>query len=92
MPSSALKEKRSPRDLESRKLWVEYSQAKDDNFAHADIKQAPWQVVNADLKKHARQNCSKHLLSLIPYQDLTPKPVKLKPGKNREGIPAPACG
>ena len=41
-------------DLESRKRWVDYSKAKDDMFAHTDIKQAPWYVVNSDVKKHAR--------------------------------------
>ena len=59
-------------DLESRTRWVEYSRAKDEMFAHCDIKQAPWYVVNADIKKHARLNCIRHLLSQIPYEDLTP--------------------
>jgi polyphosphate kinase 2 len=81
--------KLSPMDLESRKLWEEYSKAKDDNFAHTDIKQAPWYVVNADIKKHARLNCIKHLLSMIPYQDLTPKPVKLPPRKKAKGYVRP---
>ena len=44
---------------------------------HTDIKQAPWYVVNADDKKRARLNCIHHLLSMIPYEDLTPPPVKL---------------
>lgn len=69
--------KLSPMDLESRKRWVEYSKAKDEMFAHTDIKQAPWFVVDADIKKHARLNCIRHLLSMIPYKDLTPKPIKL---------------
>jgi polyphosphate kinase 2 len=69
--------KLSPMDLESRKRWAEYSKAKDQMFAHTDIKQAPWYVVNADIKKHARLNCIKHLLSLIPYEDLTPEPIVL---------------
>jgi polyphosphate kinase 2 len=69
--------KLSPMDLESRKRWVEYSKAKDEMFAHTDIKQAPWYVVNADIKKRARLNCIKHLLSLIPYEDLTPEPIVL---------------
>ena len=69
--------KLSPMDLESRDKWAEYSQAKDNNFAHTDIKQAPWYVVNADIKKHARLNCISHLLSLIQYEDLTPEPIKL---------------
>ena len=31
-------------------------------FAHTDIKQAPWYVVNADDKKRARLNVIRHLL------------------------------
>lgn len=69
--------KLSPMDLESRKRWVEYSRAKDDMFAHTDIKQAPWYVVESDVKKHARLNCISHLLSLVPYDDLTPEVIKL---------------
>ena len=64
-------------DLESRRRWVEYSRAKDEMFAHTDIKQAPWYVVNADKKKCARLNVIRHLLSTIPYRDLTPKPMIL---------------
>jgi polyphosphate kinase 2 len=69
--------KLSPMDVESRSKWVEYSRAKDDMFKYTDIKQAPWYVVNADVKKHARLNCIKHLLSMIPYEDLTPEPIEL---------------
>ena len=71
--------KLSPMDLESRRRWVDYSRAKDEMFAHTDIKQAPWYVVNADNKKCARLNVIRHLLSLLPYEDLTPKPMKLPP-------------
>ena len=69
--------KLSPMDLESRRRWAEYSKAKDDMFAHTDIKQAPWYVVDADVKKHARLNCISHLLSIIPYEDMTPEPIEL---------------
>jgi len=71
--------KLSAMDLESRRRWVEYSRAKDEMFAHTDIKQAPWFVVDAENKKKARLNVIHHLLSLIPYKDLTPKPLKLPP-------------
>ena len=71
--------KLSPIDLESRLRWVDYSRAKDEMFRYTDIKQAPWYVVEADDKKRARLNCIRHLLSLIPYEDLTPKPTKLAP-------------
>jgi polyphosphate kinase 2 len=69
--------KLSPMDLESRKKWLEYSIAKDVMFAHTDIKQAPWYVVNSDVKKHARLNCIAHLLSLVDYKDLTPRHIEL---------------
>ena len=69
--------KLSPMDVESRRRWVEYSRAKDEMFAHTDIKQAPWYVVNADNKEAARLNVIRHLLSMIPYEDLTPEPLKL---------------
>jgi len=73
--------KLSPMDLESRERWVEYSKAKDEMFKYTDIKQAPWYVVRADDKKLARLNCISHLLSLIPYKDLTPKAFELAPRK-----------
>jgi polyphosphate kinase 2 len=69
--------KLSPMDLQSRSRWVEYSRAKDDNFAHTDIPEARWWVVNSDDKKRARLNVITHLLSMIPYRDLTPPPIKL---------------
>jgi polyphosphate kinase len=69
--------KLSPMDLQSRARWAEYSRAKDEMFAHTDTKQSPWYVVNADNKKCARLNVISHLLSMIPYQDLTPKAMKL---------------
>ncbi len=69
--------KLSPMDLESLTRWVEYSKAKDQMFAHTDIKQAPWYVVKSDIKKHARLNCITHLLNQIPYEDLTPEAISL---------------
>ena len=71
--------KLSPMDLESRKHWAEYSRAKDDMFAVTDTKQAPWYVVNAEDKRCARLNVIRHLLSMIPYQDVTCKPLTLPP-------------
>jgi len=72
----------SPMDVESRDKWVEYSMAKDKMFSFTDTKQVPWYVVHADDKKRARLNTIEHLLSLIPYEDLTPKPFKLPPLKH----------
>jgi polyphosphate kinase 2 len=81
--------KLSPMDLESRSRWVEYSRAKDEMFAHTDIKQAPWYVVNSDIKKHARLNCIAHFLSLIPYEDLTPEPIELPHRNENTGYVRP---
>lgn len=72
----------SSMDVESREKWVEYSMAKDKMFSYTDTKQSPWYVVEADDKKRARLNCISHLLSLIPYEDLTPEPFKLPPLKH----------
>ena len=81
--------KLSPMDLQSRSKWVEYSKAKDDMFAHTDIKQAPWNVVDGDNKKRARLNAITHLLSLIDYQDLSPEPVELPPRQEERGYVRP---
>jgi polyphosphate kinase 2 (PPK2 family) len=81
--------KLSPMDLESRAKWVEYSKAKDDMFAHTDIKQAPWYVVDADDKRRARLNCIRHLLSLIPHKDVTPAPIELPPRQKDNGYVRP---
>ncbi|CAN5478151.1 polyphosphate kinase 2 [soil metagenome] len=81
--------KLSPMDLESRSRWVEYSKAKDQMFAYTDIKQAPWYVVDADNKKRARLNVIRHLLSLIPYEDLTPDPIVLPARQDDAGYVRP---
>ena len=81
--------KLSPMDLQSRARWVEYSRAKDEMFAHTDIKQAPWYVVDADDKKRARLNVIHHFLSLIPYEDLTPEQIVLPPRQPDQGYIRP---
>ncbi len=81
--------KLSPMDLQSRTRWVEYSRAKDEMFRHTDIEQAPWYVVNGDNKRRARLNVISHLLSLIPYEDLTPEPIVLPPREPDGGYVRP---
>ncbi len=81
--------KLSPMDLESRTRWIEYSKAKDEMFKFTDTKQSPWFVVNADDKRCARLNCIAHLLSMIPYQDLTPEPIALPPRQQDTGYVRP---
>jgi len=81
--------KLSPMDLESRARWVEYSKAKDAMFAHTDIKQAPWYVVDGDDKERARLNVITHLLNMIDYEDLTPEPIVLPPRQSEVGYVRP---
>jgi len=66
--------KLSPMDLESITRWEDYSRAKDEMMVHTDIAEAPWFVVESDVKKRARLNMMAHLLSTIPYVD-TPVPT-----------------
>jgi len=84
--------KLSPMDLESRKRWVDYSKAKDTMLAHTDIAEAHWYVVEADVKKRARLNCIRHLLSLIPYEALEPVPIKLPPRQKATNYVRPPFG
>ena len=71
--------KLSPMDVQSREKLVEYSKMKDERLTHTDTSDAPRYVVEADVKRKARLNCISHLLSLIPYEDMTPVPVELAP-------------
>lgn len=81
--------KLSPMDIESRNRWVEYSRAKDEMFAYTDTKISPWYVVEADCKKRARLNCISHLLSKIPYEDLTPGEIQLPERPEAKGYVRP---
>lgn len=81
--------KLSPMDLKSRERWVEYSKAKDEMFAHTDTKQCPWYVVDANDKRRARLNCIRHLLNLIPHEDLTPQVPVLPPRRKAMGYVRP---
>ncbi len=81
--------KLSPMDLEARSRWVDYSRAKDEMFKFTDTKNSPWYVVLADNKKKARLNCIHHLLSMIPYKDLTPEKLVLPPRQKDTGYVRP---
>jgi len=80
--------KLSEMDMSSRSRWIEYSKAKDEMFAYTDSKVSPWWVVEADDKRKARLNCIHHLLSMIPYEEVKYKKIKLPP-INNEGYVRP---
>ena len=69
----------SPMDIESRNRWVEYSRAKDIMFSKTHIPEAPWFTVEADDKRRARLNCLRHVLSKVPYEDMTPEAIEMPP-------------
>jgi len=81
--------KLSPMDLEARKRWVEYSQAKDVMLEYTDRKKAPWFIIDADNKKRARLNCIAHLLTQVPYKDLHPIELELPPRQEDTGYKRP---
>lgn len=62
--------KLSTTDFQSVIRWEDYSRAKDEMMVHTDIPEAPWYVVEGDVKKEARLNMMAHLLSTIPYAEI----------------------
>ncbi len=66
-----------PVDIASRAHWRDYSRARDEMLTHTDTSEAPWNLVGADIKRHARLNCIHHLLQTIPYQEIPDEPVEL---------------
>ena len=55
-------------------------------FAYTDTKQSPWYVVEADDKKRARLNCIHHLLSMIPYEDVTAEALQAAAAQAQQGL------
>jgi polyphosphate kinase len=84
--------KLSPMDLESRRLFREYSRAKDDMLKFSDIPEAPWWMIPADDKRRARLNCIAHLLSAAPYEDVMPDPPSLPPRDDTHQYERPPIG
>ena len=66
-----------PVDIASRAHWRDYSRARDEMLTHTDTEEAPWNLVGADIKRHARLNCIHHLLQTIPYQEIPDESVEL---------------
>jgi len=69
--------KLSPMDMESRRLWEQYTKAKEIMLERTHILEAPWWIVEAVDKKKARLNCIHHFLSQVPYADVERDPVTL---------------
>lgn len=63
--------KLSPMDLKSYNRWDDYTRARDEMFEASDNEWAPWHVARSEDKKRVRLNIISHILSQIPYKDVT---------------------
>jgi len=81
--------KLSPMDVESQRRWVDYSRAKDEMFVHTDIPEAPWNVVESEIKRNARINCMTHLLSQVPWEHREAEVIKLPKRQSESGYVRP---
>ncbi|WP_146598683.1 polyphosphate kinase 2 [Novipirellula aureliae] len=71
--------KLSPMDLESRRRWEQYTETKEIMLERTNLPYSRWWVVEGNVKKRARLNCIRHLLTQIPYQEIPNESVKLPP-------------
>ncbi|ADU68504.1 polyphosphate kinase 2 [Pantoea sp. At-9b] len=76
--------KLSPMDLESRRRWEDYTEAKEEMLARTHIDEAPWWVVQGVDKKRARLNCISHLLQQVPYEEGEQKAIALPTRERHE--------
>lgn len=81
--------KLSPMDLESITRWEDYSRAKDEMMVHTDTTESPWFDVEADDKRKARINMIHHLLSTVPYEQVTRPPLVLPERPDGHGYQRP---
>lgn len=59
--------KLSPIDAKAQKLWLAYSKARDKMLERSQSVAAPWTIVRADNKEHARLNVIRDLLWRLEY-------------------------
>jgi len=77
--------KLSTMDLESLARWEDYSRAKDEMMVQTDVPEAPWYVVESDVKRQARLNMIAHLLSTIPYVEVPAPTLDVPPRPKSRG-------
>lgn len=82
--------KLSPMDVKAQARWYDYSRARDAMFLATDTNDSPWYVVDANDQRRARLNCIAHFLSLIPYEEIPHKPVKIAKRQSKGNYEEPA--
>ncbi len=76
--------KLSPMDLESYRLWYDYSRARDMMLRTTNSKRAPWYIIRSDDKRKARLNCISHILKTLAPGDVPHPKIKL-PKRSSKG-------
>jgi polyphosphate kinase 2 len=77
----------SPVDNLAQKYWNEYSVRKLQMLSETNRTMAPWTIIRSDVKKKARINCIKHLLSQMEYEGkISDKQLRCDPNIIISGI------
>lgn len=64
--------KLSPVDNLAQEYWNQYSIRKFQMLSETNRTLSPWTIIRSDVKKQARLNCMKHILSEMEYEDKLP--------------------
>jgi hypothetical protein len=75
--------KLSPMDTESVRRWWDYTVAYQRMIEATHTASAPWYIVPADSKRHARLNLIRHLLDSIPYKKVNMDLPKIPKAQRR---------
>ncbi len=77
----------SPVDREAQERWDDYTVRKFQMLNETNRTICPWTIIRSDVKKTARLNCIKHLLSNIEYKDkISDEELKVDPDIIVSGI------
>lgn len=60
--------KMTPVDEKAQELWDSYTHYKEKMFEVTDTDHAPWKIIDANKKTHARLEVINHILETIPYE------------------------
>jgi len=60
----------TPVDLNAQRLWDEYTKYKLKMIKHTNLESSPWITIEANQKSVARITAARHILEVIPYNEL----------------------
>ncbi len=79
--------KLSPMDVEARRKWDDYTEARDVMLARTASEWAPWYVVDSRDQRTARLAIIRHLLQQVPYEDLLSETPTLPARRKGRDVP-----